>query len=218
MLPLLLYHVERSARGLKVLVAFLVSCAVLMLMSWIVAIDPGLALKSGAAYGVPVKNYIDQSQEFALCAVVLAYPTLMLWRTQKPWLAALLGALSLSFIVNMLFVSVSRTALVTTPIMLAVFALLHLKWRSIVLIACASAVLCGLAWTASPKLRAKTQTFWSDYQLYEERNVPTSLGLRLVFWHKSLRFISEAPVIGHGTGSVQGLFEEAAVNQLGVNA
>jgi len=34
----------------------------------------------------------------------------------------------------MAFVVVSRTALVTMPIMLAVFALLHLKWRSVVII------------------------------------------------------------------------------------
>jgi O-antigen ligase len=67
-LPLLLFHFERSARGAQVLVAFLVSCVLLLAMSWIVAFDPHLALKSGAAYGVPVKDYIDQSQEFALCA------------------------------------------------------------------------------------------------------------------------------------------------------
>jgi O-antigen ligase len=87
MLPLLLYHFERSAGGMKVLAGFLISCVALMLMSWIVAFDPRLALKSDAAYGVPVKNYIDQSQEFALCAVVLAYPVITLWRAQKPWLA-----------------------------------------------------------------------------------------------------------------------------------
>jgi O-antigen ligase len=34
--------------------------------------------------------------------------------------------------------------------------------------------------------------------------------LRLEFWQKSLRFIAEAPVIGHGTGSTRGLFEQAA--------
>jgi hypothetical protein len=32
----------------------------------------------------------------------------------------------------------------------------------------------------------------------------------LEFWQKSLRFISEAPVFGHGTGSTRGLFEQAA--------
>jgi O-antigen ligase len=187
-------------------------------MSWIVAFDPKLALKSGAEYGVPVKNYIDQSQEFALCAVVLAYPAISLLRANRIWLAASLIAVSLSFVVNMMFVSVSRTALVTMPIMLAVFALLHLRWRSIVIIVCATAVLSGLAWAASPTLRWTTATFLRDYQLYKEQNIPTSIGLRLEFWQKSLRFISEAPIFGHGTGSIRGLFEEAAVDKAGAAA
>ena len=37
--------------------------------------------------------------------------------------------------------------------------------------------------------------------------MPTSIGLRLEFWQKSLRFFAEAPVFGHGTGSTRGLFE-----------
>ena len=144
-LPLLFYHFERSQRGLWVFVAFLVSCTLLLAMSWIVAFDPSLALKAGASYGVPVKNYIDQSQEFALCAVALAFPIVTLLRAKRIWLAALLIAISLGFVVNMMFVVVSRTALVTMPIMLAVFALLHLKWRSIVLILGAVVVFAGLA-------------------------------------------------------------------------
>ncbi|HTB02834.1 MAG TPA: O-antigen ligase family protein [Bradyrhizobium sp.] len=218
MLPVLFYHFERSARGRQVFIAFLASCAALMAMSWIVAFDPRLALKSGAEYGVPVKNYIDQSQEFALCAVALAYPVIGLLRARRIWPATLLAALSLSFVVNMLFVSVSRTALVTIPLMLAVFALLHLKWRSIVIIGCATAVLGGLAWATSPPLRRTTATFLRDYQLYKERNIPTSIGLRLMFWEKSLRFISEAPLFGHGTGSIRALFEEDAVGQFGAAA
>jgi O-antigen ligase len=210
LLPVLFYHFERSGRGIQVLVAFLASCTLLMAMSWIVAFDPGLALKSGAEYGVPVKNYIDQSQEFALCAVALAYPIIALLRTKSYLLAALLTAVSLSFVVNMMFVIVSRTALVTMPITLAVFALLHLRWRSIVIILCAMTVFAGLAWATSPHLRGTTATFLRDYQLYQERDIPTSIGLRLQFWQKSLRFFAEAPVIGHGTGSIRGLFEEAA--------
>jgi O-antigen ligase len=218
MLPVLLYHFERSARGLQVLIGFLASCAVLMAMSWIVAFDPRLAFKPGAEYGVPVKNYIDQSQEFALCAVVLAYPVINLLREKRVWPAVLLGALSLSFIINMLFVSVSRTALVTMPIMLAAFALLHLKWRSVVLVLCAATVLAGLAWVMSPHLQSTTGRFLTDYQLYKEQNRPTSMGLRLEFWRKSLRFFAEAPILGHGTGSIRGLFEGAAVAQSGAAA
>jgi O-antigen ligase len=218
MLPVLFYHFERSPRGVQVFIAFLVSCALLMAMSWMVAFDPGLALKSGAEYGVPVKNYIDQSQEFALCAVALAYPVITLLREKKTWLAALLIALALSFVVNMMIVIVSRTALVTMPIMLAVFALLHLKRRSIVIILCVTAILGGLAWATSSHLRGTTETFLRDYQIYKERNIPTSIGMRLQFWQKSLRFLSEAPVFGHGTGSIRALFEEAAVDQFGAAA
>jgi O-antigen ligase len=217
-LPVLFYHFERSARGVQVLTAFLVSCVLLLAMSWLVAFDPRLALKSGAAYGVPVKDYIDQSQEFALCAVALAYPIVTLLRARRILLAALLIALSLSFVVSMMFVSVSRTALVTMPIMLAVFALLHLKWRDIVIILCAATLFGGLAWATSSQLRRTTETVARDYQLYKERNLPTSIGLRLEFWQKSLRFFSEAPIFGHGTGSIRALFEEAAVAQFGAAA
>jgi O-antigen ligase len=217
-LPVLFYHFERSARGVQVLTAFLVSCVLLLAMSWLVAFDPRLALKSGAAYGVPVKDYIDQSQEFALCAVALAYPIVTLLRARRILLAALLIALSLSFVVSMMFVIVSRTALVTMPIMLAVFALLHLKWRDIVIILCAATLFGGLAWATSSQLRRTTETVARDYQLYKERNLPTSIGLRLEFWQKSLRFFSEAPIFGHGTGSIRALFEEAAVAQFGAAA
>jgi O-antigen ligase len=212
-LPVLFYHFQRSARGMWVFGAFLVSCTALMAMSWVVAFDPRLAFKSGAGveFGVPVKNYIDQSQEFALCAVALAYPVVTLLRAKRILLALLLVAISLSFVVNMAFVIVSRTALVTMPILLAVFALLHLKRRTNLIIFSVAIALSALAWAASPKLRWTIVTFQRDYVLYMEQNVPTSIGLRLEFWRKSLRFFAEAPIVGHGTGSTRGLFEQVAV-------
>ncbi len=219
-LPILFYHFERSARGAQVFIAFLVSCTLLMAMSWIVAFDPGLSLKSAAdaERGIFVKNYIDQSQEFALCAVALAYPVITLLRTGRIVPAVLLVAIALSFVVNMAFVIVSRTALVTIPIMLAVFALLHLKWRSIVVILCAAIAFAAIAWLTSPHLRWTAETFLRDYQLYKERNIATSIGNRLEYWQKSLRFFAEAPLFGHGSGSTRGLFEQAAVGQVGAAA
>jgi O-antigen ligase len=210
-LPLLLYHFERSARGMWVFTAFLVSCTLLMVMSWLVVLYPGLSLKhDDVERGIFVKNYIDQSQEFALCAVALAFPIVTLLRRGKIALAALLVAIASSFFVNMAFVIVSRTALVTVPVMFAVFALKHLRWRSIAVIVGAAAVFAAIAWQASPQLRRTAESFVRDYQLYKERNIPTSIGLRLEFWQKSLQFFAEAPIIGHGTGSTRGLFEQVA--------
>ena len=44
-LPFLFYHFERSTRGMWVFVAFLASCTLLTVASWIVVIDPSLSLK-----------------------------------------------------------------------------------------------------------------------------------------------------------------------------
>jgi O-antigen ligase len=43
-------------------------------------------------------------------------------------------------------------------------------------------------------------------------------GLRLVFYEKSLRFVGEAPVFGHGTGSIRELFRRAATGEEGTAA
>jgi O-antigen ligase len=212
-LPGLFCHFERSARGMWVFIAFLVSCTLLMAMSWIVAVYPELSLQPAVlgqnTRGIFVKNYIDQGQEFALCAVALAYPIVALLRAGKTLPAILLVFVALSFIVNMAFVVVSRTALVTMPILLMVFALVHLRWRGVVAALCVMIALAGAAWMASPYLRATAATFLSDYQRYEETGRATSIGMRMEFFRKSLRFFAEAPIIGHGTGSTRGLFEQA---------
>jgi O-antigen ligase len=219
MLPLLFYHFERSPRGNWVFVAFLASCTLLLAVSLAVAFNPDLTLKPEAqARGIFVKNYIDQSQEFALCAVALAYPIMILLRTNRLRLAALLGAIALGFVANMMFVVVSRTALATLPILLALFALLYLQCRTVMIALCVAAALAAVVWNASPTLRATASKFVSDYQHTRIQNNPSGLGSRLEFWQKSLDFFAEAPAIGHGTGSTRGLFEQAAIGETGVQA
>jgi O-antigen ligase len=224
-LPLLFYHFERSPRGVWVFVAFLASCALLMAMSWLVAFYPHLSLKPylsrgpyAPASGIAVKNYIAQSQEFALCAVALLYPIMAFLRANKILPAALLAAIALSFVANMMFVVISRTALVTIPILLAVFALLHLRLRTAILTLCVAAVLAVGIWSASPSLRGTVAKFLGDYQQTTIQNNVSGMGSRLEYWQKSLRFFAEAPVIGHGTGSTRGLFERAAIGQIGARA
>ena len=95
---------------------------------------------------------------------------------EQTWLAMMLVVISLGFIINMSFVIVSRTAMVTIPVMMAVFALLHLKWRTSLTIFCGLVVLAGLAFAASPLLQQKAETVLRDYQLYKQANEPTSVG------------------------------------------
>ena len=111
---------------------------------------------------------------------------------------------------NMAFVIVSRTALVTMPIMLAVFGLLHLRWRTNLLIFSAAIVVAIAAWVASPQLEWTVKTFSRDYQLYQGAGHSHLHRERLEYWQKALNFFAEAPLIGHGTGSTKGLFTQAA--------
>jgi O-antigen ligase len=104
------------------------------------------------------------------------------------------------------------------PVMLAGFAALHLRLRTSIIALCAAALLAAAAWSASPQLRTKVSLFFDDYYHYSVQNNPTGVGSRLEFWQKSLRFFADAPVIGHGTGSTRGLFEQAAIGQIGAHA
>ncbi|GLH77371.1 ligase [Bradyrhizobium sp. SSBR45G] len=212
-LPALLYHFQRSERGLWVFTAFLASCVLMVVMSTAVAFNPALALKANADRGIFVKNYIDQGQEFSLCAVALAYPIAQLLRARRFVPAGLLTAIMIAFLANMIFIVVSRTALVTIPILLAVFGLIHLRWRANLLIAISALVLALAAWSVSPQLQQKVSTFTTQYQDYRNDRGVTSIGERLEFWRKSLRFFADAPVIGHGSGSTRHLFELAAASE-----
>ena len=193
MLPLLLYHFERSPRGMWVFIAFLASCTLLMAVSWIVAFDPDLSLKPQFAIGpyapnkgIFVKNYIDQSQEFALCAVALAYPITILLRAGRGLLALLLSAIALSFVVNMMFVAISRTALVTMPIMLAVFALLHLKKFEPPLPPSVALIARGLGWNDC-SICGRRYDVLTDYETTPQIKETRRHQSRLLFWRKSLR-------------------------------
>jgi O-antigen ligase len=211
-LPFLLYHFERSSRGMWVFIAFLISCTLLMVVSWIVMFDPGLALKTtddGVSRGIFVKNYINQSQEFALCAVALAYPVVMFLRAKRIWPALLLAAIGMSFLANMAFVIVSRTALVTIPFMAAVFGLLHLRLRTNLMILATAIFVAAAAWAVSPQLETALKRFTVEYQGYQAGRA-TSIAERIEYWKNALRFFADAPLVGHGTGSIQGLYEKAA--------
>lgn len=216
-LPFLLHHFERSQRGAWVFVGFLISCTLLMGLSWIVLFVPELALAAGRNPGVPVKNYIDQSQEFALCMVALMPFVIMLYQRQRYAAATACAALVLGFFANMAFVVLARAALVYVPALLLVFAFLHLGRRATALLFACVVVMAATLWFTSPYLRNRITAFSVEYQDYQQ-NIPASTGRRLEYWQKSLGFFAEAPLFGHGTGSIRQLFERAAVGQTGLAA
>ena len=218
LIPFLLYHFRRSPRGPWIFTAFLASCTLMMILSWIVLLFPQMKLTQTASAGVPVKNYIDQSQEFALCAFALAVPALRAFRERQRLMAIGCVALSLIFIANMLFVVSARTALVYMPVLLALFALRHLSRRATRVLFAGAAVAGMLVWTTSPYLRERVADIAIEYHHGNENPALASTAQRLTYWGKSIKFFADAPLFGHGTGSIRQLFERDAVGQSGLSA
>ncbi|MET4607655.1 O-antigen ligase [Bradyrhizobium sp. JR4.1] len=216
-IPFLFYHFQRSRRGTWVFFAFLVSCTLLMVLSWIVLFAPELKLTATANAGVPVKNYIDQSQEFALCMAALAPCLVALYKQRRYAAAAACAALALGFFANMMFVVSARAALIYIPVLLFVFALKYLDSRQSALLFASVIVTAIMVWFTSPYVRKRIADISTEYQSYKQ-NIPLSTGQRLEYWQKSLRFFADAPALGNGTGTTKTLFERDAFGKTGLAA
>jgi O-antigen ligase len=67
-------------------------------------------------------------------------------------------------------------------------------------------------------LRERVSTFMQEIHEYRTADVRTSAGERLEFWKKSLEFVAEAPVIGHGTGTIREQFRRVATGESGASS
>ncbi len=176
-------------------------------------------MRPGNAYpGVPIKDYIIQSGEFLICAFALAHLSISAWREQRRRAAAALAALAIVFLLNIAFVALARSTLIIFVVLLVVIALQRFTWKGTLAVLVAGAVFAGLAWVASPYLRARVYSVAQEVQDYRFQDEATSSGLRLEFWRKSLQLLAAAPVFGHGTGTVLDLFRKLASEGDGASA
>ena len=208
-IPLLLAQFRRSSQANWVIVGFLVSSAVLLVVSWALVLTPGLTWRGRLSPGVPVKNYIMQSAIFAICAFGLIGQASEMWRTRARLSLGLL-LLAAAFIANIVYVSTARTTLVVLAVMLVLWGLRQFGWKGALGAALIGAILAGAVWASSPYLRERISVAVQELQTYEVGDVNTPTGLRIEYWKKSLAFIAEAPVIGHGTGTIPKLFQRDA--------
>ena len=222
-IPLLFAQFGRSGRSERVFLAYLLSCVALLIATTAIKpISPLWNLLTRYEVGgvvfhndVLVKNAATQSGEFVTCIFGLLF--LMHEASVRRRWQLLLGLLVVvcAMLASIFYVSLGRTALVVIPVLLVLFAIKKLRGKSIVLVF-VCAVLIGVGgWFSSPYLRERTTQIGTEIQTYVATNERTSSGERIEFWKKSAEFIREAPVFGHGTGSIRALFERAAAGRSG---
>ena len=205
MIPVLFAQFRRSERGIWVGAAFLVSGTVLLALVWVMFC---WGLDFGHGPGVPVKDYITQSGVFTLCAFALIHVGFDRWMAGRRVLAVAAVALALLFVASIFYVSTSRTTLVVIPILLLLVGLQRASWRALAGSVVAGLVLAAAMWVTSPYVRMRVTSVADE--IAESQTRETSSGSRLEFWKNSLQVLSEAPILGHGTGMISETFRRHA--------
>ncbi len=217
MIPLLLVQFRRSDSGALVLYGYLVSATCLVLTSWAFALIPAL-WTHGKFYGVPVKDYILQSDEFLICGFALLGAAAER-RARHDWRAALkLLTVATLFLANLAFVFTSRTSLLVVPFLVALLGWRLSGAKGIAAACLIVIVVAPILWLSSPHLRDFALASVADLRGYFAADAVTSSGLHVEFLRKSVGIVADAPLIGHGTGSIPEQFQRVAAGESGAGA
>jgi hypothetical protein len=221
MIPLLIAQFHRSNRGLQAVTGYLLSCTVLLIVSFALMVWPPIDPEK---FGVPVKTATTQSGEFILCILVLLYLAIEVYRRGRTWLALGVSLLALAFLANVVVVVTATLLtrfffilvlpLIVTPILILMLLVKRQFGRvSALAVMAVGIAVAGTAWMASSDLRQGAATAWLIIADYSRK--PES---RPAYWQKSISFIAEAPIVGHGTGSTLQLFSRPSDNPFGQSA
>src|SRR5215470_4108614 len=195
LIPLLFAHYRRGGNAWWAIVGFLASSGVLLVVSWALVLTPGLEWRGDRNFGVPVKDYIFQSEIFAICAFGLIGQAAALWRERRRQLALVLMLVAALFAGNIGYVATSRTTLIVMAALVLLFGLRLFGWRGGLAAVLVGSMAAGIVWVSSPYLRERVAHAIEDVRSYDPGHIDTSAGLRFEYWSKSLTFVAEAPVI-----------------------
>lgn len=128
------------------------------------------------------------------CLAVLAFSIKSAWR----WLFAVLF---FAAVYNVLFINLGRSGYVVLFSLLLLLAWQQFAWKGLLAGLLISFFLCGSLLFLPANFKERFNLAHSEITQFKHGNFDTSVGLRLEFYHNSLKLFKEHPWIGTGTGS-----------------
>jgi O-antigen ligase len=210
-IPFLLIQFRRSQRGLLAIYFLLAACIALLAASYFAVTFPTLIPWQPRNHGVVVKDYFSQSGFFTIAAFLLFEFAYLCWRDGRHLLAYAGWILAALFLANIFFVVSSRTTFFVVAVLILLYGLRRAGWKGLLTACLIGALLAASAWATSPYLRQRVESVL----VKKERGLqgglgPSSTVLRLAFWKASFEIVKEAPIIGHGTGTIHANFARYA--------
>jgi O-antigen ligase len=175
-----------------------------------------------------VKDNAVQSTCFSLCAFGLGLYSIQLWRTGQNLTAICAGVVAVALFADVFLITLSKTG-VLIALALAIRLLAYIDgWQFRAAVAIPLCLVAGFAVIFSSEAQRRVGEISTDLRALKAESSeiakaessatttraealssgkPTmSTASRLDFWNKSVEFIRQSPIIGHGAGSTKSLY------------
>ena len=195
------YKIEWKKRLIYSYLMVMVIAALISLILWLLDIY----MRGLPSPGIIMTNHTSQSMAFfvgVLCALFLWIKTTGL---QKK---SVLAVVILLFVVNIFFVSPSRSGYVALPVA-AVFFLVNAYGLKKIPHILAGVMVVGLIIALSSNtLQERTKLALAEKTNVQKDTKLTSIGLREIFRENAIDLIRQKPILGYGTSSFKNTYSE----------
>ena len=200
------YESEWKKRLIYSYLLIMFFASVISLVLWILDVH----LRGLPSAGIVMTNHTSQSMAFfvgVLCSLFLWGQTI--GSQKKSFLAIMI----LLFVVNIFFVSPSRSGYVALPVATIFFLISVYGVKKLPQIAGGVIVVAILIALSSNTLQERTKLALQEKTNAQTDAQLTSIGVREIFRENALELIMQKPVIGYGTSSFKGTYTEHVVKK-----
>lgn len=228
LIPVVMVSTFSPRQSMQIAHAFAAACIVILALSL-----ASLFWQSGPwgwfkGPGVPVKDNAVQSTCFALCSFGLGLYTIHFVRAGS-WLPGVVTSLlAVLLFVDVFLINLSKTGALITVVLAAFFLARMLRWRARLGIAILLILIAALAISLSSEAQRRVAEISADIRVLEGSSATAkeagsigsppskatvSTASRIDFWQKSIEFIQQAPLLGHGAGSTKSLYASLEIER-----
>jgi O-antigen ligase len=208
LIPLLMAMSITPKQAVQIGYGFLTSCIIILAISYVTMLWPSGINVWFKTAGVPFKDNAVQSECFSLCAFGLAVAGVRIWRQGSTRRAIGIMVLALLFFANVFLIYISKTGMLVAGALLVLFLVQLNGWRRAMLVAASAALVVAFSLWMSSAAQKRLVEITSDIQQASNgAQESVSTASRIDFWNKAAVFVKQAPLFGHGTGSIRPLYQ-----------